>query len=193
MNTTLPTLRPLDAQSPVALASAPIAAVQRQLGFAPTVYLAMGQQPALLEAYRAAYDQFRQHGGFDAIDQELLLLTVSRFHDCGYCVAAHSMVADRMAHMPADWLAALREGRPVPDAKRAALQAFAQALLQERGWIDPDALRAFLAAGYEERQVLGVILAIAVKTMSNYTNHAFGLQPDPAFAAYALPPMKEAA
>ncbi len=192
MTTHFSTLRPLDAQSPAAQTQSAIAAVQKQLGFTPQLYLAMGQHPALLEAYRQAYEQFRKHDGFDALEQELLLLTVSRFHDCGYCIAAHSMVADRMSGMPADWLAALREGRPVPDAKRAALQAFAQAQLKHRGWLDGDALAAFLAAGYQERDVLGVILAIAVKTMSNYTNHAFGLQPDPAFAAYALP-LKEAA
>ncbi|MOA07427.1 hypothetical protein D3C78_1271200 [compost metagenome] len=35
------------------------------------------------------------------------------------------------------------------------------------------AVEAFLAAGYSERQVLEIVLALAVKTLSNYANHLF--------------------
>jgi alkylhydroperoxidase family enzyme len=47
----------------------------------------------------------------------------------------------------------------------------------------PQDLQAFLAAGFSERQVLEIILAIAVKTISNYSNHVFHTEVDPVFAA----------
>ena len=50
----------------------------------------------------------------------------------------------------------------------------------------PDAVQDFLAAGFEERHVLYIVLAIAVKTLSNFSNHAFGTTLDDRFAAYEL-------
>jgi alkylhydroperoxidase family enzyme len=40
---------------------------------------------------------------------------------------------------------------------------------------------AFLAAGYSERQILEIVLAIAVKTLSNYANHLFHTPVDAMF------------
>lgn len=40
---------------------------------------------------------------------------------------------------------------------------------------------------YSQQQALQVVLAIAVKTISNYTNHLFDTPVDAAFASYVLP------
>jgi hypothetical protein len=53
------------------------------------------------------------------------------------------------------------------------LSAFTRAMLVKRGRPSREDVGAFLAAGYGERQVLEIVLAIAVKTISNYTNHLF--------------------
>ena len=44
-------------------------------------------------------------------------------------------------------------------------------------------VRAFLSAGYNEPQILEVVLAIAVKTLSNYSNHVFETPVDAVFKA----------
>lgn len=54
-------------------------------------------------------------------------------------------------------------------------------MLRERGRPDRNHVEAFLAAGFTEKQILDVVLAIAVKTISNYTNHLFGTPLDAAF------------
>ncbi|MCS7704844.1 hypothetical protein N0018_34145, partial [Pseudomonas aeruginosa] len=46
-----------------------------------------------------------------------------------------------------------------------------------RGYFRPS-----LAAGYGERQVLEIVLALAVKTLSNYANHLFHTPLDEMFA-----------
>jgi alkylhydroperoxidase family enzyme len=56
-------------------------------------------------------------------------------------------------------------------------------MVQTRGRPSEQDVADFLAAGYSEPQVLEIILAIAVKTLSNYTNHLFGTPVDAAFAA----------
>lgn len=46
-------------------------------------------------------------------------------------------------------------------------------MVVKRGLPDSADVNAFLAAGYSERQILEVVLAIAVKTLSNYANRLF--------------------
>ena len=45
---------------------------------------------------------------------------------------------------------------------------------------------AILAAGYQESDLLYIVLAISVKVLSNFTNHAFGTVVDERFAAYKV-------
>jgi hypothetical protein len=47
-------------------------------------------------------------------------------------------------------------------------------------------VQAFLQAGYQEKTFLYIILAIAVKTLSNFSNHAFATRVDERFAAYKV-------
>ncbi len=45
---------------------------------------------------------------------------------------------------------------------------------------------AFRSAGFDERHVLGIILAIAVKSLSNYSNHLFKPEVDAVFSTYRV-------
>jgi hypothetical protein len=89
-----------------------------------------------------------------------------------------------MSKVPAEVLAALRAGGPIPDSKLAVLSAFTQILLDQRGNPTPEQLNDFKAVGYTDRQVLEIVLAIAVKTLSNYCNHLFQTSVDTAFQKY---------
>lgn len=156
-------------------------AAKRQMGFVPKMYGAMANEPALYEAYSSGYNAFRQECGFTPVEQEVVFLVISRWNGCHYCMAAHSFVADKMSKVPIDVTDAIREGRPIADAKLQALAAFTRAMLETRGRpTDADA-QAFFAAGYREKNILGVILAISVKTLSNYTNHVFNTPVDDVF------------
>jgi uncharacterized peroxidase-related enzyme len=162
-------------------------AAKAQLGRVPNLYAVMAHSPELLSTYRYGYDQFRAGSGFTPVEQEVILLSLSRFHGCTYCVAAHSMAADR-SRVPTEVTDAIRDGKPVDDPRLGALHEFTTTMVATRGYPEPDDLAAFLAAGYTEQQVLGVILAIAVKTISNYTNHLFDTPLDEFLARRAWTP-----
>jgi alkylhydroperoxidase family enzyme len=66
---------------------------------------------------------------------------------------------------------ALRNGKPIPDARLEALRVFAQAMVRERGFVGDAAVEAFMAAGFTRANVLEVVTIAATKTISNYTNH----------------------
>lgn len=155
-----------------------------QVGFVPNMYAKMANSPGLLETYLLGSQRFREASEFTPVEQEVVLLTISRFHGCSYCMAAHSMIADKMSKVPADVLQALRTGTAIPDPKLAALSDFTRIVVEQRGNPSPNQLSRFRDAGYTDRQVLEIILAVAVKTISNYCNHVFHTEVDPVFDKY---------
>jgi len=157
-----------------------------QVGFIPNMYAGMVNSPGLLETYLDGYARFRASSGFTAPEQEVVFLVISRFNGCSYCMAAHSMLAAMKSKVPADTLEAIRSGTPIPDPKLAALAAFTERMVESRGLPDRADAEAFLAAGYTDRHILEIVLAIAVKTLSNYSNHLLHTEVDGMFAGYRL-------
>lgn len=158
---------------------------QKQMGMLPNMYATMANAPGLLSTYLHGYDRFRKASGFTPAEQETVLLTISRENSCSYCMAAHSWVAANVSNVPPDALEALREGREIEEPKLNALSRMTKVLLDEKGRPSVQDVEAFLAAGFTERHVLGVILAIAVKTLSNYSNHLFEPVVDAPFTEHA--------
>lgn len=114
-------------------------------------------------------------------EQAIVLLAVGRANRCAYCVVAHSTGAD-IAKVPTEVTDALRAGDPLPDARLDALATFTTTMADKRGLPSRADVEAFLAAGFEERDILQVVLAIAVKTLSNYSNHLLHTPVDAVFA-----------
>jgi alkylhydroperoxidase family enzyme len=65
------------------------------------------------------------------------------------------------------------------------LASFTRTMLVTRGLPSQADVAEFLAAGYFESHILEVILAIAVKTISNYSNHLAHPTLDAAFSSRA--------
>lgn len=180
--TTLP-LRTVDNAEPAAKTL--LEAAQKKLGFIPNMYGAMANSPGLLNTYMQGYSSFRAESGFSPAEQEVVFLAISKANGCEYCMAAHSFLAEATSGVPADVTAAIREGRPVPEMKLSALTVFTQVMVTKRGLPDRADVEAFLTAGYTEKDILEIINAIAVKTISNYTNHIFHTDVDEVFAKHA--------
>jgi uncharacterized peroxidase-related enzyme len=176
-----PTLETADASAKAVLERA-----KKSVGFIPNMYTGMAALPGVLDTYLEGYQRFREEAGFTPPEQEVVFLTISGFNGCDYCLAAHSMIADKTSKVPQDSIAALRAGRTLPDARLEALRAFTVKMVESRGNPSEADVAAFREAGFEERHILGIILAIAVKTLSNYTNHLFKPEVDDVFADYKV-------
>ncbi len=155
---------------------------QKSLGFVPNMYVTMGANPALLDAYAYSYKSFRANAGFSPVEQEVVFLSVAYENNCEYCMAAHSFVGDMMTKVPVEVTDAIRNGTQIPDTKLAALSKLTRSLTATRSNVSQDEIYEFLDAGYSETHVLGIITGIAVKTMSNYSNHITNPEIDEAFA-----------
>lgn len=144
---------------------------KQQVGMVPNMYGYMAHIPGLLETYLFGYDRFRTESGFTKQEQEVVFLAVSRENSCLYCVAAHSFLADTQSGVARAVTDALRQDQDIPDPQLGALATFARTMVRTRGRPTPDDLAAFHAEGYTDRHVLAIVLAIGVKTLSNFTNH----------------------
>lgn len=154
----------------------------------PNMYAGMANAPGLLDTYLHGYRLFRAESGFTAAEQELVFLTIARVNECTYCVAAHSFIAGAVSKTPAQAVQAVRDDSSIEDGKLAALSRFTRTMVSSRGQPTPEDLRAFLGAGYTEKNVLEIILAIAVKTISNYANHVLHTEVDARFKDHAWKP-----
>lgn len=68
---------------------------------------------------------------------------------------------------------AIRNDTPIPSDRLAALSAFTMAMLETGGRPSEEDMARFRDAGFIDRHVLEVILAVSVKTISNWVNHIF--------------------
>lgn len=144
-----------------------------RLGFIPNMYAVMSNSPGLLDTYLEGYAAFRNDAGFTPPEQKVVFLVISRENGCEYCVSAHSALAAMKSGLAAEVTDAIRRGTPIADARLAALATFTRTMVESRGLPTRADVDAFLSAGFEERQIFEIVLAIAVKTLSNYANHLF--------------------
>lgn len=159
-----------------------LTAAKSNFGFVPNLLGMLSEAPAALEGYLGIAGAF-QKSSLTPVEQQVVLLTVSVTNRCHYCVAAHTAIAWG-AKVPGEVIEALRDGRPIPDARLEALRRFTETVVQSRGWA-ADGLADFYAAGFSRAQVLEVVTGVAQKTLSNYANHLAKTPVDAAFAKAA--------
>ncbi|MDX7689402.1 MULTISPECIES: carboxymuconolactone decarboxylase family protein [Aeromonas] len=183
---TTPTLKPVLSGNADVEQKKMLDAAHAALGFIPNMYANMVNVPGVLSTYLHGYAEFRQRSGFTPVEQEVIFLAISQHNGCHYCTAAHSMLADKVSGVPGPVLAAIRSNQPLPDPKLQALYAFTQELVSTSGKPSQELGEAFLAAGYSDILALQIVLAAAVKTLSNYTNHLCKTELDDKFAGYKI-------
>lgn len=160
--------------------------VEKAFGFVPNLIGTMAESPAAAKGYLTIGEIFDETS-FSRTERQVVILAASRYNECHYCMAAHSVVAE-MQKVPDDVIEAIRADRPITDPKLEALRAFTTAVVDKRGWVSDHDIEAFLEAGYTKEQILEVILGVSMKTLSNYVNHIAHTPLDTAFAGKAWAP-----
>ena len=157
-----------------------LAGAKQAFGFVPNLLGVMANSPALVKTYVAVSKIFDETA-LTATERQVVLLTVSAENGCEYCMAAHSAIAG-MQHVDQGVISALRDGKPIADAKLESLRFLAAETVRTRGWPSSDAVSRFTGAGYSPAQALEVVLGVGLKTLSNYANHLAATPLDAAFA-----------
>lgn len=143
--------------------------IKAQQGHIHNVYAIMAGAPVLLRGH-AILRQLFELSSLEDEERRTVLLTASRENGSAYSVALQS--ADAEEHeVRAEVINAIRASKPVKDKKLEALRAFTAKVVNSRGQITDQDVKAFLNAGFTASNVLEIILAVGMVTLTNYTNH----------------------
>jgi len=148
-------------------------------GNVPNVYAVMAESPNLLKAHVALKELFEK-ATLNKQDRKLVLLTISREIGSPYDIAVHSGAAEKH-NVPADVIEAVRSGAPIKDKKLQSLRSFAANVVQKRGAVAESDVKDFLAAGYTRANVLEIVLAAGMVSLTGYTNQIAGTPLDAQF------------
>lgn len=165
--------------------------VTARYGFLPNLMGVLAEAPATAGAYLALGDAIAKTS-FTPTERHVIWFTVNAEHECHYCMAAHTAIA-HMDKVAKDVIDTARAVDSYADPKLEALRHFTLLMVRERGWASTADIDAFLAAGYTKRNALEVLIFIAQKTISNYTNHIAETPVDAAFQPFGWQPSKKAA
>lgn len=181
MNTTANLLQPLTIANAPAASKPIMEGIQKSFGFIPNLMATFANSPEMLKGY-LALDAEWDNTSFTPQERNFAVLAASLENECGYCIAAHSTIAKAFQKVPAETVAAIRAGKPTGDKKTDALITLVRELVAKRGHANHETIDGFLAVGFTKTQVMELLLAVALKTISNYLDH---INPAPLDAAFA--------
>lgn len=137
-------------------------------GWVPNLHAVLAVAPPVLTAYKTLHGLFQQ-SSFDAEELTVVWQSINLENTCHYCVPAHTTIAGMMV-VDRTLIDSLLEGKELPTEKLEVLKLTTQALLRRHGDLDDEQIKRFESVGYGNQQLLEIILGIAQKTISNYTN-----------------------
>jgi uncharacterized peroxidase-related enzyme len=142
--------------------------VKKQLGAVPNLFRLVATSPAALQGY-VGLSAALGGGALPAPTRERIALAVAEINGCSYCLSAHSYLGKNLAKLDEAEIAANRNGAS-NDPKADAAVRFAAKVARERGHVSEDDVRAVKLAGYDDAQVIEIVLHVALNTWTNYIN-----------------------
>jgi len=159
---------PANVDAAPASTHAPLRAVEKQLGVVPNMFRLIANSPATLNGYLQLSAATAQ-GGLSAATRERIALVVAELNGCAYCLSAHTYLGRNLAKLDDAEITANRNGAS-NDMKADAAVRFAAAVVRQRGQVNAQQLAALRSAGYDDAQVLDILLVVALNTFTNYVN-----------------------
>ncbi|WP_434131927.1 carboxymuconolactone decarboxylase family protein [Methylocaldum sp. GT1BB] len=160
-----------------------LAKVKDLYGFIPNLGAYVSESPLVLDAV-LNLDRAFDKVSLTPQERQVVLLTVSTLNGCSYCKTVHTALG-RRAEVDGAVLKAVIALEPLPDRKLNALRDFTRKVMEEKGWVKEDDVQKFLMSGFTKAQVFEVVMGVALKTLTNYSNHLAGAVPNPEFIAMA--------
>lgn len=151
-----------------AASRAALESVKKQLGSVPNLFGVIAHSPAALEGYLALSGALAK-GTLDAKTRERIALAAAELNGCIYCLSAHTYLAKNVAKLDDAEITANRNGAS-NDLKADAAVRFARKVMEARGHVTDADIAAVRAAGYDDAQVVEIVLHVALNTLTNYVN-----------------------
>ncbi|MEQ1554604.1 MAG: carboxymuconolactone decarboxylase family protein [Ferruginibacter sp.] len=147
-------------------------AIKNGLGFVPNLFATLGLSDNGLQRYISFQND---KSSLSNKEKEVVNLVVSEVNNCKYCKAAHTAIG-KMNGFTNEQALELRSGKASFNEKYNALVKLAQNITETRGHIDQTLLENFISAGYDQGNLVDLILQVGEKTITNYL-HSITLIP----------------
>jgi len=145
-----------------------LAEVKKQLGSVPNLFRLVANSPAALEGYLGLFGALGK-GALPAPTHERIALAVAEINGCDYCLSAHTYMGRNLAKLDDTEMSLNRNGSS-NDPKANAAVSFAAKVARERGHVRAEDLEAVRSAGYDDAQIIEIVLHVALNTWTNYIN-----------------------
>ncbi len=156
---------------------------QSNFGMVPNLYGVLAESPAAVKAY-SALGQLFIGSSLTPAERHVVWFTINAYHDCQYCMAGHTGMA-KGEKISDSIIESARNVSQYDDEKLEALRVFTLKLVEQRGWVSEEDVKAFIETGYTHENILDILVGISHKVLSNYTNHLAQTPVDDAFKSFA--------
>lgn len=143
-------------------------AVKKQLGVVPNLFRMVSTSPVALEGYLSLSGALSK-GKLPASTRERIALAVAELNGCSYCLSAHTYLGKNLAKLDDAEMTANRNGTS-NDPKAEAAVRFASLTVSKKGHLSAKDVENIKAAGYDDGQILEIVLHVALNTWTNYIN-----------------------
>ena len=148
--------------------------LKKAIGMVPNLYATMAYSENGLANYVCLQSGKTSLRGKE---KEAVNLIVSQVNGCTYCQSAHTVIG-KMNGFTDDQIIEIRKGGASFDAKLDALVKLAKSITENRGKADSALVDNFFAAGYNEGNLVDVIILIGDKTIMNYLHNLTNIPVD---------------
>lgn len=148
--------------------------LNKGLGFVPNLFATMAYSENGLWNYLTFSNG---KSSLRAKEREAVNLVLSQDNGCLYCTSAHTALG-KMNGFTEEQTIEIRKGGASFDAKLNALVKLAKNINQTKGHVDSTLLDNFFAAGYNEGNLIDVIMLIGDKVITNYLHNLTNLPVD---------------
>jgi uncharacterized peroxidase-related enzyme len=141
--------------------------LQKGLGFVPNLYAYYAKNETALGDYLALQNR---KSTLKAKEREVINLVTSQINGCRYCQSAHTALG-KMNGFTEEQIMEIRKGSATFNSKLDALAKFTASAVENRGRATEESKDAFFEAGYDEANMIDVIIVVGDKIISNYLHN----------------------
>ena len=138
--------------------------LQKGLGFVPNLYATFAYSDTALGDYVAFQNRKSSLRGKE---REIINLVVSQVNECLYCLSAHTALG-KMNGFTDEQILEIRGGSASFDAKFDALAKFVKDITINRGKPATEVVENLYAAGYNDANLVDILIVIGDKIISNF-------------------------
>jgi AhpD family alkylhydroperoxidase len=144
-------------------------------GKVPNIYAFAGQSANALSSY-LAFQKAQANGSFNIQEREAIFLAVSQENGCQYCLAAHTMIAQKNGFSEEETIK-LRLGT-IEDPKLNVLAQLSKSITATKGKPAPALVEKFFEAGYNQTSLVDLVALVINISFTNYIHNITNIPVD---------------